>query len=106
MLSQITKPRPPRGRGVAGPSNIRSLGAEAAKENLSRAVETAFKDAKLERFRLASACLALAGSGRDDEREAIRKWAVQVQLVRSQATRDRDRGPSQVMLHVEGLEFR
>ncbi len=68
------------GRGVAGPSNIRSLGAEAAKENLSRAVETAFKDAKLERFRLASACLALAGSGRDDEREAIRKWAVQVQL--------------------------
>jgi len=39
--------------------------------------------------------------------EVIKEGVVQVQLVRSQATRDRDKGaPAEVRLHVEGLEFR
>lgn len=39
-------------------------------------------------------------------KQVIKHGVVQVQLVRSQATRDRDQGAPQVTLHLDGLEFR
>ena len=38
--------------------------------------------------------------------QVIEHGAVQVQLVRSQGTRDRDQGAPEVTLHLDGLEFR
>ncbi len=68
------------GRGISGSSNICDLGATLATDNLRKAIDAAFDDAGRERNRVASVCLALAGSDRDAEREAIRAWAERIQL--------------------------
>ncbi len=38
--------------------------------------------------------------------QVLKQGVVQVQLVRSQATRDRDQGAPEATLHLDGLEFR
>ncbi len=63
------------GRGEAGPSNVRAVGAEAAARELEAAVDRAFAAAGLPRARAAAACLGLAGVGRPDAQEAVRGWA-------------------------------
>jgi N-acetylglucosamine kinase-like BadF-type ATPase len=64
------------GRATAGPSNPQTVGFSAARASLRQAIAAAFADAKLKRRRVAAAVLALAGSDRDENREAIRAWAV------------------------------
>ncbi len=71
-----TTPKQVVGRGTAGPSNVCKLTADAATENLHAAITAAFADANLDPARVASACLGLAGVGRDDQRATIRQWAV------------------------------
>lgn len=68
------------GRGVAGPSNIRSSGAAVALANLGRAIAAAFADADVQSRQIDSACLALAGVDREAERNLVLQWAEQKQL--------------------------
>ena len=69
------------GRGVAGPSNPRSVGFDIAFSNLTAAIEMARKqttDASSpgsELLPFAVACLSLAGAGRIDEQNRVRAWA-------------------------------
>jgi N-acetylmuramic acid 6-phosphate etherase len=69
-----------KGRGGAGPSNMKAGGASAAFAAINRAVDAAFADMGLPRGRVAAACLGLAGAGRPDDQAAVRKWAEQVRL--------------------------
>jgi N-acetylmuramic acid 6-phosphate etherase len=68
------------GRGRSGPSNLRTAGREAALRALDEAVSAAFSAAGISRAPVASACLGLAGAGREDERQVIRDWASGVGL--------------------------
>ncbi|MFG0267525.1 MAG: N-acetylglucosamine kinase [Rhodopirellula sp. JB055] len=70
------------GRGRSGPSNVRGVGFETAFNHLNQAIERAFVDAERSRITVESACLALAGAGRDSEQQRIRSWADQCQLAR------------------------
>jgi N-acetylmuramic acid 6-phosphate etherase len=63
------------GRGEAGPSNPQVVGYAASMAALEAAVRDAFRDAGLSRCPAASACLALAGAGRDRERSEYERWA-------------------------------
>jgi len=63
------------GRGKAGPSNVRSIGFEAAMRNVDLAIQLAFGEAALERGTVASICIGLAGADRDAERVPLRQWA-------------------------------
>jgi N-acetylmuramic acid 6-phosphate etherase len=63
------------GRGSAGPSNPRSVGLDQALASIDAAVVAAFVAAGLERRPVRSACLAVAGAGRDAERRALSGWA-------------------------------
>ncbi|MFM7036336.1 MAG: N-acetylglucosamine kinase [Planctomycetaceae bacterium] len=68
------------GQGLAGPSNLRALGAERALANLDAAVTAAFAAAGLERCTTSAACLALAGADRTSEQMQILEWAGSVRL--------------------------
>jgi len=63
------------GRGSAGPSNPRSVGLDQALASIDAAVVAAFVAAGVERRPVRSACLAVAGAGRDAERRALSDWA-------------------------------
>jgi N-acetylglucosamine kinase-like BadF-type ATPase len=77
------------GRGVAGSSNIQSVGAETALRNLDAAIDQAVRDAQGRNAlpstadapsgrpwaKLAAAVIALAGSDREENRRAVRDWA-------------------------------
>jgi len=63
------------GRGVAGPSNIKAVGAEAAREGLDRSIRAAFADAGLEVGPVAVSCLGLAGFDRPEDRRWLDDWA-------------------------------
>jgi N-acetylmuramic acid 6-phosphate etherase len=63
------------GRGRAGPSNIKAIGAEAAREGLDRSIRLAFADAGLELGPIAVSCLGLAGFDRPDDRRWLEDWA-------------------------------
>ena len=65
------------GRGVAGPSNIRAIGAEAAKAGLDRSIRSAFADAGREAAPVEVACLGLAGYDRPEERRRLETWAAE-----------------------------
>jgi N-acetylglucosamine kinase-like BadF-type ATPase len=67
----------PIGKGQTGPSNPQVVGWSAALDQVDLAVERAFRDAQLARGPLGSACLALAGAGREDDRKRIEDWARQ-----------------------------
>ena len=63
------------GRGLAGPSNPRAVGAEVAFQNLSEAVDAAFRDTQVDPVDVDCAVLAISGSGRPAMREKIAAWA-------------------------------
>ncbi len=63
------------GRGVSGPSNPRSVGFEAAFDNLDVAVKAALEQAAIDSTSIRVACLSLAGAGRVEEQNQVRAWA-------------------------------
>jgi N-acetylmuramic acid 6-phosphate etherase len=66
------------GRGEAGPSNLQAVGAERAFQNLDKAVGKAFRSAALSRSPVEVAWLGLAGAGRPEDQELVRRWALQM----------------------------
>jgi N-acetylmuramic acid 6-phosphate etherase len=64
------------GRGEAGPSNIRAVGAEQALRALDEAIGKAFQSASIPRGPVQIAWLGLAGAGRPEDQEIIRRWAL------------------------------
>lgn len=63
------------GRGVAGPSNVKAVGTEAARAAIDAAIGRAFADASLERRPVLAACMGLAGFGRVEDQELLRTWS-------------------------------
>jgi N-acetylglucosamine kinase-like BadF-type ATPase len=69
------------GRGVAGPSNPRSVGFDIAFSNLTTAIAMARNQTTNtsspcgEHTPFAVACLSLAGAGRIEEQSRVREWA-------------------------------
>lgn len=72
------------GRGVAGPSNPRSIGFDAAFDNLNFAVEQAIEQSLITSQSISNpisvACLSLAGVGRTEEQAQVKSWADQREL--------------------------
>lgn len=68
------------GRGLAGPSNIQSVGVTRALAELDRAVDRAFQTAGISRGPVGAACLGLAGVDRDEGLPIISTWAKQIGL--------------------------
>lgn len=83
-LASRIAPHPdrPLGMGQAGPGNPRSVGFEAAQANIARAVAAAFEAAHLSPGCVGSACLGLAGAGRESEQVRMRDWALACGLAR------------------------
>ncbi|HEV2970910.1 MAG TPA: N-acetylmuramic acid 6-phosphate etherase [Pirellulales bacterium] len=65
------------GRGEAGPSNLQAVGTERAVLAIDEAVSKAFQSAALPRRLVQVAWLGLAGAGRPEDQELIRRWALQ-----------------------------
>lgn len=63
------------GRGMAGPVNPQSSSLPQALANLDQVVDAAFDDAQVDAGPLAAAVLGLAGSDRDENRQAVLDWA-------------------------------
>ena len=63
------------GRGEAGSSNPQAAGWATALDNVQCAIDRALLAAGAGRARVRSACLALAGAGRDSDRQRIEDWA-------------------------------
>jgi N-acetylglucosamine kinase-like BadF-type ATPase len=63
------------GRGVAGPSNAKAVGAPAAKLALEEAISAAFAAAGLTAAPVTVACLGLAGFDRPEDRQLLSEWA-------------------------------
>lgn len=63
------------GRGVAGPSNIQSVGVEAGLAALDECIDRAFAAASLPRAKVAAVCLGLAGVDRQEGLDVIHGWA-------------------------------
>jgi len=70
------------GRGTAGGSNPQAAGFPAALENLDRAVAAAFGAAAVTPRPVAAAVVGLAGCDRDEDREALSRWAEDRRLAR------------------------
>lgn len=70
----------PLGVGEAGPSNPQSVGWEAALENMGRAVDAAFLAAGYSPSKIAAACVAMAGSDRENARSRLNEWSSGRQL--------------------------
>ncbi|MBO0697178.1 MAG: N-acetylmuramic acid 6-phosphate etherase, partial [Zavarzinella sp.] len=68
------------GRGEAGPSNMKAVGAPAAFAAIDRAVSAAFAQAGLSRAPVAAACLGLAGAGRAEDQATVTAWATRTGL--------------------------
>jgi N-acetylmuramic acid 6-phosphate etherase len=68
------------GRGEAGPSNMKTVGAPSAFAQIDRAVEAAFAAAKVARGPVGVTCLGLAGAGRPDDQAPVRAWASRIRL--------------------------
>jgi N-acetylmuramic acid 6-phosphate etherase len=65
------------GRGEAGPSNVQAVGAERAFQAVDDAVGKAFRAAELPRSPVQVAWLGLAGVGRPEDQDLVRRWALQ-----------------------------
>jgi N-acetylglucosamine kinase-like BadF-type ATPase len=63
------------GRGRAGPSNLKTVGADAARQALEQAISLAFAEAGLVVVPVESACLGLAGFDRPEDRELLLAWS-------------------------------
>lgn len=74
------------GRGAAGPANPQAVGFEEACANLDWAISAAWADAGVRTATnarpFAAAVLALAGSDRPENRDALRRWANERRLAR------------------------
>jgi N-acetylglucosamine kinase-like BadF-type ATPase len=68
------------GRGVAGGSNVRAKGLEAAAAAISAAVAAAYAQAGIVPRPATVACLGLAGAGRPAEQAMVQAWATQTRL--------------------------
>jgi N-acetylglucosamine kinase-like BadF-type ATPase len=68
------------GRGESGPSNIQAAGVDAALAELDASVGRAFAAAKIDRARVAGACLGLAGIDLNEGLDIINRWADRVSL--------------------------
>jgi N-acetylmuramic acid 6-phosphate etherase len=68
------------GRGEAGPSNLRAVGADRALSAIDDAVGKAFAAAGIARCPVAAACLGLAGAGRTEDQTIVQEWAACVRL--------------------------
>jgi N-acetylmuramic acid 6-phosphate etherase len=68
------------GRGEAGPSNLRAVGADRALSAIDDAVGKAFAAAGITRCPVAAACLGLAGAGRTEDQAIVQEWAAGVRL--------------------------
>ena len=63
------------GCGLAGPANPQAVGFDTALRNLDQSIARAFADAELGRGSVASACIGLAGAGRELDQQAVQQWA-------------------------------
>jgi len=63
------------GRGVAGPSNIQSVGVEAGLKALDAAIGRAFAAANLSPAKVGAVALGLAGIDRQEGLDIVRGWA-------------------------------
>lgn len=63
------------GRGHSGPSNIKAVGANAARNSLDLSILAAFQDAGLEVSPIEASCLGLAGFDRPADKEWLEAWA-------------------------------
>jgi N-acetylglucosamine kinase-like BadF-type ATPase len=63
------------GRGRSGPSNVKAIGPDAAREALSRAIADAFSKAGLPPAPAEVACLGLAGYDRPEDRALLEQWS-------------------------------
>ncbi len=63
------------GRGAGGPSNIQSVGVEAALRALDESIAKAFAAAGVAKTKVAAICLGLAGVDRDEGLDVIHAWA-------------------------------
>lgn len=70
------------GRGLAGPSNPRSVGFDVAFANLDLAVAAAIGQASIDPGSVAVACISLAGAGRIEEQDVVRTWADNRQIAK------------------------
>jgi len=64
-----------RGRGLAGPSNLRLAGKEQSLASLNQAVDEALSEANVAGQKVDYAVLALAGSTSPDVRREVTNWA-------------------------------
>ncbi|AGA27147.1 N-acetylglucosamine kinase [Singulisphaera acidiphila] len=62
------------GRGLAGPSNVKTVGPVAARWALDQSIALAFAEAGLTQRPVAAACLGLAGFDREADREVLNSW--------------------------------
>ncbi|MBX9638969.1 MAG: hypothetical protein K2X97_04345, partial [Mycobacteriaceae bacterium] len=67
-------------RGTAGPSNIQSVGVDAAVGELDAAIDKAFASAGVPRSRVGAASLGLAGIDRQEGFDVIYGWAARAGL--------------------------
>ena len=65
------------GRGHSGPSNIKAVGANAARNSLDLSILAAFHDAGLDVGPVEVSCLGLAGFDRPRDREWLNAWAAE-----------------------------
>lgn len=63
------------GNGEAGTANPNVAGFDAAQREILSAIQRAFEDAKIEKQRVAAACLGVGGVDRPDERARLQAWA-------------------------------
>src|SRR5260370_33486960 len=63
---------------TAGPSNITRVGEASAREALHQAIRDACKAAALAPGQIGRACIGIAGAGRHDVMETIRKIAAEL----------------------------
>lgn len=65
----------PIGVGEAGSANPHAVGWTAGMANLDLAIGRAFEAAGITRHPVAAACLAIAGTGAEEEQQRLQKWA-------------------------------
>jgi N-acetylmuramic acid 6-phosphate etherase len=68
------------GRGESGPSNFQAIGTERAFRAIDQAVDNACRSAGVPRGPVETAWLGLAGTGRPEDQDLVRRWALGSQL--------------------------
>jgi N-acetylmuramic acid 6-phosphate etherase len=80
LLAEASEQGAVVGRGLAGPSNIQSVGADRAFRELDAAIASAFTDAQIERHRVKAAAFGLAGVDSPAAAHIVRSWAVEAHI--------------------------